>query len=165
MTKHLNGLLKRRGGIVLEVGSAIPEKEPSTVRIGHRGDVGVDIVHDLAKLPYPLPDGCCLSIIARNAVEHVDRANRGLIRTMDEWWRLLRPNGRLMISSLYGDQYARDPGACSPVTENTWMYFLPDHESHLWQRYRPKPWKMIACAFNTIGTIELVLQKLQPRTA
>ena len=165
MKKQANGFLKRRGGIVLDVGSAIRDKEPSTVRIGHRGDVGVDIAHDLSKTPYPLPDGCCLSILARNVVEHVERSNRGLIRTMDEWWRLLKPNGRLMISSLYGENYARDPGACSPVTETAWMYFLPDHESKLWERYRPKPWKMIACSFNTAGTIEVVLQKIQGRLA
>lgn len=128
--------------------------------MGRRGEHDVDIVHAPEKVPYPLPDGICLAICARHIVEHINRADRGFINVMNEWWRILKPRGRLMVASVYGMKYQNDPAACAPVTQDIWTYFMPDHQSRLWERYRPKPWKMIACSFNNNGTVEAVLEKL-----
>lgn len=160
MRRGVASIVNRRSGIVLDLGNAVRDKDKSMVRMGSRGENDVDIVHDILKAPYPLPDESCTSIVARHVVEHVDRAGRGLITMMNEWWRVLKPHGRLMSVSLYGLEFSRDPAACSPVTQDLWTYFMPDHASKMWERYRPRPWKMVACSFNNAGTIEVILEKL-----
>ena len=54
---------------------------------------GVDICHDLGVFPYPIKDSCFNVIYANHILEHVP----DLIATMRELYRILAPNGTLLI--------------------------------------------------------------------
>jgi SAM-dependent methyltransferase len=150
---------KKKSGIYLDV-CCVPQKQKSFFGMYRAAGEEVDLVHDFAALPYPLDDASCLSVLASDVVHRIppDR----FIAVIDEWWRLLIPDGRLLISAPYGvsDWYLQDPGACKPVTERTWWHFDPTHVSGLYQKYKPQPWRIIQNAWNAAGTIEVVLEKL-----
>lgn len=124
---------------------------------------GVDIVHDLEVLPYPLPDGVCLSILASHIVEHLKPWL--FIDIMNEWHRIMKPKGRLMIACPYGVShgFVQDPTHCNAVNETTWGYFAPLHHSGLWGIYRPKPWHIIKNAWHTNGNMEVIMEKIDEK--
>jgi len=158
---RLDQLMKERGGICLDVCSGGGQPDGRFVRMNDIALPGVDVVHHFEDLPYPLPDQCCLSIVAANVVHRIDPARLGFIRVMNEWWRLLKPGGRLMISAPYGSGsgYVQDPGkAGNPVNEFTFLYFTIGHV--LYEQYRPAPWRQVACSFHGNGAIEVVMEKL-----
>jgi SAM-dependent methyltransferase len=156
----IDALLKEKSGIHLDIGCG-ENKQPNFVGMDIRELDGVDLVWDWSNMPYPLPDGCCISILASHVVEHVDPNNFGFIKAMDEWWRLLRPGGRLMMSTPYPGSvgYWQDPTHVNPVSERTLAYFDPEDLSGLWNIYKPKPWKIVTSAWASIGNLEAVLEK------
>jgi predicted SAM-dependent methyltransferase len=153
--------LRDRGGIILDIGAG-EHCHPGAVGMDIRPLPGIDIVWDLEKLPYPLPDECCISIIASHVVEHISPARFNFIKVMDEWWRIMKPKGRLMIACPYGvnSRFQQDPTHCHPVNEVQMFYFAPEHPSGLWNIYKPKPWRIIANAWHSSGDLEVVLEKL-----
>lgn len=158
----------------------------------------VDIVWDLEKFPYPLPDSCASLIMCSHFAEHVSPSrvdprlvglvdllkNKNLItkeevtqylgeydipsnifiRFMDEMWRLLKPEGQLMIVSPYGGSlgYWQDPTHINGFNEVTFSYFdplEPNSQGELYKTYRPKPWKIEYSTWHQSGNIEVCLQK------
>lgn len=148
-------------GIMLDVGCG-NDKHEGCVGLDIRKLPGVDIVHDMEKTPYPLEDESCLSIIARHVVEHINPHKHGFIKVMDEWWRLMKPEGRLMITTPYAGSvgFWADPTHCNGLNEVTITYFCPQHPGKLYYFYQPKPWRIIANAWNSHGNLEIVLSKL-----
>ena len=55
---------------------------------------GVDVVHDLDDLPWPWADNSFDRIDARSVFEHLELT---LLETLDECWRILRPDGALVL--------------------------------------------------------------------
>ncbi len=55
---------------------------------------GVDIVHDLDIFPWPFKDSEFDVIFAHSVFEHLDDQ----IRVMEEMWRILKPQGRIIIT-------------------------------------------------------------------
>src|SRR3990167_11002256 len=55
-------------------------------------DYGQDIVWNIEQ-GIPLPDNSCSEIFCSHVVEHLD----DLITVMNEFWRILKPNGKLSI--------------------------------------------------------------------
>jgi len=53
---------------------------------------GVDIVHDIAKLPLPFPDGHFNEILCRDILEHLEYAS-----ALRDLWRITAPGGTLTI--------------------------------------------------------------------
>lgn len=149
-------------GIYLDVGCGGNKQSSNYVGLDIRPLPGVDIVWDMEKTPYPIPSESCLTIIASHVVEHINPANFGMIRVFEEWWRIMKPNGRLMISVPYGlsKGFIQDPTHCNPCNEDTFTYFDPTHRNGLWVIYQTKPWKIICNAWNVEGTLEVVLEKM-----
>ena len=129
---------------VVEIGGGpgLPNSERPIFRPNVEGRPGpmVDIVHDLEQLPYPLPDKCCVTILASHIMEHLDP--RRFIDIMDELWRVMKPDGQLLISTPYAGTpgFWQDPTHIHGYNEATWTYFDP--ELPLYQVYRPKPWRI-----------------------
>lgn len=104
---------------------------------------GVDIVHDMEEFPWPLEDESCLTVLASHVLEHVkpwkffDPAGRPCV--MGELWRILKPQGQVLVSCPYGvgPGFVQDPTHCNPISEATLQYFDP--RCGLWNVYQT-PW-------------------------
>jgi len=56
---------------------------------------GVDVVHDLEKLPYPFKDNSFAEIYMRCILEHINSNNTQNV--LEEVWRITKPNGKVTI--------------------------------------------------------------------
>jgi SAM-dependent methyltransferase len=91
----------------------------------------------------------------------------GFVRFMDEVWRTLKPGGQFISTFPYGGStgYWQDPTHVNPITHVTLAYFDPlardssENLYHLYTIYRPKPWKIIRCFYDTNGFVEVAMEK------
>lgn len=91
----------------------------------------------------------------------------GFVRFMDEVWRTLKPGGQFICTFPYGGStgYWQDPTHVNPVTHVTLAYFDPLAKDsrgnlyHLYTIYRPKPWEVTRCFYDTNGFIEVAMTK------
>ena len=144
-------------GFCLDLGCR-DRKQSNFVGMDSRPNPGVNIVHDLEKFPYPLEDESCFTIKCSHLIEHIKPWL--IIDFMNELWRLLLPNGQLMINAPYGNSkgFFQDPTHCTHINEQTWLYF--DIYSPIYNHYRPKPWKVEHISFKPDGNIECVMRKM-----
>ena len=131
---------------------------------------GVDLIWDLEKTPYPLPPNCASLMLASHIVEHINPHKGKFIEVMNEWWRLAKVGGQLMIATPYAGSfgYYQDPTHCNPCNEATWSYFDPETDpqtdpDRLWGFYKPKPWKIVSNVWKSYGNIEIVLEKREDK--
>ena len=154
LSKQKNGLIK------IDLGGG---KNPQNkfINIDRRRLKNVDIVHDLETTPWPLPDNCATLVMASHIVEHINPAKEGFIKFMDECWRVLKIGGQMMIATPYAgsEGYWSDPTHCNPCTVQTWGYFDPENTGNLYEVYKPKPWRVVQCFFQSNGNMEVLLQK------
>jgi SAM-dependent methyltransferase len=162
MKPKIAALLRRHNqGIKLDIACG-DNKQPGFVGLDIRPLPGVEIVHDLEKFPWPLPDECASVIAASHIVEHINPHGGVFLRFMDEVWRVMKPQGQFMIATPYAGShgYFQDPTHCNPCNESTWAYFDPEEAGgHLYKIYKPKPWKIIFSAWSINGNMEVVLEK------
>lgn len=127
-------LLKARAGVRLDIGCGFNRQGPDWIGLDRRKTPAVDIVHDIERTPWPLPDRCATAVAMSHVWEHI--TPKHTLDVMDEIWRVLRPHGSLFISGPYGagSRYLQDPTHCNPSTEITWLYWDPDHP--LYEVYR-----------------------------
>lgn len=81
---------------------------------------GVDIVHDIQKLPLPFRDGEFEHILAQDVLEHVE-----YIPVLKDLWRILKPGGTLSIRVPHftsKNNYI-DPTHKKLFSVNTWDFF------------------------------------------
>jgi hypothetical protein len=119
----------------------------------------VDIVHDVQKFPWPIPDTICSWILMSHLWEHIEPKYR--FQLMDECWRICRHDGQLWISAPYAGSYleAAHPAHYMCPNEATFQFFDPDYQLwHSCSYKKPKPWKIVSCFTNLGGCIELVLE-------
>lgn len=118
---------------------------------------GVDVVHDLEEVPWPFEDETFTRIIASHIVEHLKPWL--LVEIMDEAWRILRPEGVLLIATPYAGSYGfhQDPTHVHGWNEATPTYFDP--EKPLYAIYMPKPWKIVQNVWRADGNLEVALEK------
>ena len=91
----------------------------------------------------------------------------GFIRFMDEVWRLLKPDGQFISTFPFGGSpgFFQDPTHVNPITHVTLAYFDPlakdsaDNFYNLYTIYRPKPWKVVRCFYDTNGFVEVAMEK------
>ena len=91
----------------------------------------------------------------------------GFVRFMDEVWRTLKPGGQFISTFPYAFStgYAQDPTHVNPVNHVTLAYFDPlarDSQGNLYNLYtiyRPKPWEVTRCFYDTNGFIEVAMTK------
>ena len=121
---------------------------------------GVDIVHDLEVVPYPLPDESCLLIMGSHIIEHI--SPKAFLAVMDELWRILKPGQQLALSMPYAGSpgYWQDPTHVNGCNQATWQYFDPRYP--LYDIYKPKPW-FIEKGFpvwQVTGNMEVLMKKI-----
>ncbi len=121
------------------------------------------IRHNITKYPWPLPDGCVSLAIASHVAEHINPADFGFIRWLNEVWRVMEVGGKFMMALPYAGTpgYWQDPTHVNPCTEHTWRYFDPLDSSGFYKFYRPAPWKynQDMCTWDLQGFMEVVLEK------
>lgn len=167
---HKNGVRKdiakllvdHNQGIKLDIGCG-ENKNPGFVGMDIRPGAGVDIVQNLEKFPWPLPDECVSIAVASHVVEHIDPHNFVFVNFMNEVWRVLKVGGRFAISVPYAGSpgYWQDPTHCNPCNETTFHYFDPLSSFGLYNIYRPKPWKIVegSLTWHVAGNLEVLLEK------
>ena len=154
-------LKQNEQGIKLDIGCGA-NKQPGFVGLDYRKLPGVDIVQDVEKFPWPLPDQCANLAVASHLVEHIDPHGGVFLRFMDEVWRILKYGGQFMIATPYAGShgYFQDPTHCNPCNEATWAYFDPlEAGGILYGIYKPKPWKIDINTWHVNGNMEIVLSK------
>ena len=160
-------IVRAKRGIILDVGCGENVQE-GAVGMDKRDLPGVDIVHDMNAIPWPLENESVISIVASHVVEHINPADGHFIDWMDECWRILKPQGTMGIVAPYGlsTLFVQDPTHCNPVNEKTFWYFDGDQRGHhggkeivYWGIYKPKPWKIEASYFSAEGMLEVSLRK------
>lgn len=163
MVDTVEQLLKSQSGIRLDIGCG-ESKQPGFVGMDARELPGVNIVHDWNVYPWPLPDESVLLAIASHVVEHVNPADGGFLRWMNELWRIMKYDGEVGIVCPHGSSqgFLQDPTHCNACNETTWAYFDPLEPftgGQLYRIYRPDPWKIKALTWNPSANIEVVLIK------
>src|SRR5260370_42710223 len=79
---------------VLDVGCGI-NKYPGSIGIDRNANARADGLCDLDRFPYPFRDNSFDAESAVHVIEHVS----DVIRAMEEFHRILRPGGRLLIGT------------------------------------------------------------------
>lgn len=157
MRGKLKELLKSRGGIKLDVGCG-SNKQKGFVGMDRRAVDGVEIVHDVKDIPWPLPDECCHTVLMSHLWEHIPPDAR--MDVMDEIWRVMRDDGQLLISTPYATSFGanQDPTHYPCPNEATFTYWDPSKP--LYQIYRPRPWRLARNNWQTTGNMEVVMEKI-----
>lgn len=158
-------LLKEKGGIRLDIGGG-SNPNPGFVNIDILPLPAVDIVWDIEKTPWPLPDECVITAVSSHVLEHINPHKGVFIDVMNEIWRVMKPHGQFafVVPHASSHGYQQDPTHCNMINETTMHYFDPDPEQRsmgpqLWNFYRPKPWKIEKQYFNPQGNLEVLLTK------
>jgi SAM-dependent methyltransferase len=97
-------------------------------------EVGAEVVHDLASLPWPLPSDAFREVYAHDVIEHLDN----VVGAMEEIHRICRPGARVHITvphfssaNAYTDPTHRHQFSCF-----SFDYFGSDHELAFYSRAR-----------------------------
>lgn len=143
------------------------EPQHGFINVDYVPSKNVDIVFDLQKYPWPMPEGIATLIVAGGIISHINRENFGFIKFMDECWKVLRVGGQIMISTPYAVStgFWTDPTNVNGCTEHTWSYFDPlatnltGQQVNLYRKYKPLPWKKEKCFFQSDGNMEVLLSK------
>lgn len=172
----LDGLLKERGGIRLDIGCGAQKHGPDWVGMDLQPLPGVDIIHDFNVHPWPLPDESVITAIASHVLEHIPKVvidggktRFPFIEFMDEVWRIMKPDGQFAIAVPHGASpgFMQDPTHAAQINEATFAYFDPlSYDGQLYHFYKPKPWKIKTDAigepylyFDPGSNLEVVLVK------
>lgn len=108
----------------------------------------------------PFPDNSITLLSAAHVFEKVER--KDFIPLMDECWRVLKEDGQLRIAVYYGGStpFWADPKHVNGLTIQSFNYFDPvTMGGKLYQKYKPKPWRILTCFVQTECTIEALLAK------
>lgn len=109
---------------VLDVGCGL-RKQPGAIGVDRNPAGRPDVVCDLDRFPYPFRDGIFDRVRAVHVIEHV----ADVMRTMEEFHRLLRPGGRLYIVTPHFSDFSSycDPTHRRHLSSFSFRYFGEDH--------------------------------------
>jgi SAM-dependent methyltransferase len=109
---------------ILDVGCGI-NKYPGAIGIDRNPRSRADVLCDLDRSAYPFAAETFDEIRAVHVIEHV----ADVIRTMEEFWRLLRPGGRLLVVTPHYTDFSSfcDPTHRRHLTSFSFRYFGEDH--------------------------------------
>jgi len=119
----------------------------------------VDIIHDVQKFPWPIPSNSCFQVLMSHLWEHIEPKYR--FRVMDEIWRIMRPDGQLLISAPYAGSWgeAAHPAHYGCPNNATFTFFDPDYPLYKACSYKkPKPWRLVRNAYTMNGCVEVILE-------
>lgn len=99
--------------IKLDLGCGF-NKQEDFIGMDRRPVEGIDIVHDIEDLPWPLEDNCCKLILCSHLLEHLNP--KYLVDIINEAWRVLAPDGKLVIAVPYAGSFGayQDPTHVRP---------------------------------------------------
>ena len=163
-TEKMDEKLFKKAGIKLDLGCG-GNKQPGFVGMDIRKCAGVDIVHDAECPPYPIPDSICHQVLMSHLIEHM--CPKKIFGVMNEVWRIMKPQGQLLISSPYGgsDGFWQDPTHTHGWSQATVYYFDPyprnmnGERCFLYDIYKPKPWKIERNDWHDNGNLEIIFTK------
>ena len=110
-------------------------------RIKHRPEI--DAVWDLNEIPWPVEDNSFDRIVARSVFEHI---KPDLLETLNECWRILRPEGTIQIKVPYwrADAAYEDPTHRWFFTLGSFDLFDPDTErGQQYGFYTERKWRIV----------------------
>jgi SAM-dependent methyltransferase len=108
----------------LDVGCGI-RKVPGAIGIDHNPASRADVICDLDHFPYPFADNSFDAVLAIHVIEHV----ADIIRAIEEFHRLVKPNGRIRIETPHYTDFSSfcDPTHRSHLNSFSFRYFGEDH--------------------------------------
>lgn len=82
---------------------------------------GVDMVYDLEKFPWPIPDNSVDAAVSSHYVEHT----KDIISFMNEVYRILKPGGTILLRAPYynSSRAWQDPTHTRVISEATFLYY------------------------------------------
>ena len=108
----------------LDVGCGI-RKFPGAIGIDLNSASAADVLVDLDRFPYPFADRCFDNLRAIHVIEHLT----DVVRTMEEFHRLVRNGGRIRIETPHYTDYSSfcDPTHKHHLNSFSFRYFGEDH--------------------------------------
>lgn len=84
----------------------------------------VDLVWDLEKFPWPIPDNSVDQIVCNHYIEHTN----DLIKFMEDLYRILKPGATALIRAPYYNSVRawQDPTHTRVISEATFLYYNQD---------------------------------------
>ena len=130
---------KDKTGLKLNLGSG---KRPMEGYVNIDISADCDVKLDLEEAKFPFADGSCDVIHASHVLEHI----QNLIPLMNECQRVLKPNGKMIVSvpCYPAPEAFQDPTHIRFFTTKTFNYF--DYRSPLFhehEHYGIKPFKLV----------------------
>ena len=109
---------------VLDVGCGI-KKYPGSIGLDRNPNTQADVIADLDHTPFPFRDNSFHELRAIHVIEHV----ADVIRTMEEFYRLLVPEGRLFLVTPHYTDFSSycDPTHRWHLNSFSLRYFGEDH--------------------------------------
>ncbi len=109
---------------ILDAGCGI-NKYPGSIGIDRNTDSAADVVCDLDRFPWPFADASFDSLRAIHVIEHLS----DVIRSMEEFHRLVRPGGRVRIETPHYTDYSSfcDPTHKHHLNSFSFRYFGENH--------------------------------------
>ena len=109
---------------VLDVGCGI-NKSPGAIGVDRNPASRADVLCDLDRFPYPFADSSFDELRATHVIEHVS----DVIRTMEEFHRLVRSSGRVVITTPHYTDFSSfcDPTHRWHLNSFSFRYFGEDH--------------------------------------
>jgi len=109
---------------ILDVGCGI-HKQPGAIGIDRNPASRADVLADLDRFPYPFADSSFDRLTAIHVIEHVS----DVIRTMEEFHRLVRNGGTVRIETPHYTDFSSfcDPTHKSHLNSFSFRYFGEDH--------------------------------------
>lgn len=109
---------------ILDVGCGI-KKAPGAIGIDRNPAGAADVLCDLDHFPYPFADGVFDGVRAIHVIEHVS----DVMRSMEEFHRLVRPGGRVLLVTPHYTDFSSfcDPTHRWHLNSFSFRYFGEDH--------------------------------------
>jgi SAM-dependent methyltransferase len=112
---------------ILDVGCGV-NKRPGAIGIDRNPASRADVLVDIDRFPYPFRDASFDALQAVHVIEHVS----DVIRTMEEFHRLVRPGGEVFIVTPHYSDFSSfcDPTHRWHLNSYSLRYFGPDHAGY-----------------------------------
>ena len=109
---------------ILDVGCGI-HKQPGAIGLDRNPASRADVIADLDRFPYPFADSSFDRLTAIHVIEHVN----DVIRTMEEFHRLVRSGGTVRIETPHYTDFSSfcDPTHKSHLNSFSFRYFGDDN--------------------------------------
>jgi hypothetical protein len=112
------------------------------------------------KVKLPFPDNSVTLLSAAHSLEKLPKEK--FMKFMDEAWRVLKIDGQFRIAMYYAGStpFWADPHNVNGLTIQSWNYFDPETMGGaLYNKYKPKPWKIQQVFVQKECTMEVLLAK------